>query len=306
MAFSQGSRSNLSFIEEVTFGTTPAGNFTNIPFNTHSLNLAKERVQGNEIQSDRIPRVDRHGNRQIGGSVSVDLRKGDFDALIEGLMFNDFASDNTITCGTTFKSFSVEDYAADIDVARLFSGMVVSSANFSIAPNQMVTADFNFVGKDVVISATEKTVNASSTNQPFDSYSGDIFLQDTGASDTAVAVVSNLSFSVDNGVSPTFVVGSASTPQMDFGMAMVEGTMSVYYEDDSIINRFVNETETTLKVSVDDPTGSNAYTFNFPRIKVNGADISLDNPQSRIVTMPFVAIYDDTLGSNFEITRTNP
>ena len=46
MAFAQGSRSGLSYIEETTFGTTPAGNFTAIPYNTHSLNLTKDRVTG--------------------------------------------------------------------------------------------------------------------------------------------------------------------------------------------------------------------------------------------------------------------
>jgi hypothetical protein len=39
MAFAQGSRTRLSYIPEVTFGVTPAGNFTEIPFNTHSLNI---------------------------------------------------------------------------------------------------------------------------------------------------------------------------------------------------------------------------------------------------------------------------
>ena len=73
MAFSQGSRSSLSYIVESTFGTTPAGNFTNLPFSTHSLNLTKDRVAGNDIQSDRMPRVDRHGNRQTSGDIVVDL-----------------------------------------------------------------------------------------------------------------------------------------------------------------------------------------------------------------------------------------
>ena len=75
------SRSSLSFIVESTFGTTPAGNFTNLPFSTHSLNLTKDRVAGNDIQADRMPRVDRHGNKQAGGSLEVDLRKGDYDEL---------------------------------------------------------------------------------------------------------------------------------------------------------------------------------------------------------------------------------
>ena len=65
MAFAQGSRSSLSFIVESTFGTTPAGNFTNLPFSTHSLNLTKDRLAGTDLQAYIMPRVDRHGHRQI-------------------------------------------------------------------------------------------------------------------------------------------------------------------------------------------------------------------------------------------------
>ena len=90
MAFAQGSRSSLSFIVESTFGTTPVGNFTNLPFTTHSLNLTKDRVAGNDIQSDRMPRVDRHGNRQVSGDIVADLRDGDYDALLESAMLISF------------------------------------------------------------------------------------------------------------------------------------------------------------------------------------------------------------------------
>ena len=73
MAFAQGSRSSLSYIVESAFGTTPAGNFTNLPFTSQSLNLTKDRVAGNDIQQDRMPRVDRHGNRQVAGIFTGDI-----------------------------------------------------------------------------------------------------------------------------------------------------------------------------------------------------------------------------------------
>jgi len=54
MAFSQGSRTRLSYIPEVTFAETPpTGNFTEIPFVSHSLNISKERVQSASIQSEK-------------------------------------------------------------------------------------------------------------------------------------------------------------------------------------------------------------------------------------------------------------
>jgi hypothetical protein len=301
MPFSQGSRSSLSFVTEATFGTTPAGNFTNLPFSTHSLNLTKDRVAGNDIQADRMPRVDRHGNRQVAGDIVVDLRDGVYDAFLESAMLNTFST-NVLKVGVTPKFLSIEDYAADIDQARLFTGMTVSTMAISLAPNQMVTTTFGMVGKDMTVSATQKTQTAAANNAPFDAYSGDIAIGNVGSS-SAVAIVTGLDFTLNNSFAPTFVIGDSSAPSLEYGRAEIEGTITAYFEDTALINRFLNETETELEVSVNDPTGTNAYTFLFPRIKINSADVPVDGPTSRIINMSFVALYDATELSNLVITR---
>ena len=301
MAFAQGSRSSLSFITESTFGTTPAGNFTNLPFSTHSLNLTKDRVAGTDIQADRMARVDRHGNRQVGGDIVVDLRDGDFDAFLESAMLNTWAT-NVLKVGTTPKFFSIEDYAADIDQSRVFTGMSVSTMGISLAPNQMVTTTFGMVGKDMTMSVTEKTQDAASGAAPFDAYSGDISIGNVGGA-APVAIVTALDFTLNNSYAPTFVIGDDSAPSLEYGRAEVEGTMTAYFEDAALIDRFLNETETEIEVSVDDPTGANSYTFSFPRVKINSADVGVDGPTSRMISMSFVALYDTTEETNLKITR---
>lgn len=384
MPFSQNSRSGLSYVTEVTFGVTPGSPvFVTLPDNTHSLDLTKDRVQGNEIQPDRMLRVDRHGNRKAGGDIVVDLRKGDFDALFESALMSSFANSTpiatttatsaagtatigftaqptppfpvgsaivvagvtpagfngtwTVTActttsvsflnatagpqtvagtivnralkvGVTPKSFSIEDAATDIAQFRLFTGMTVDKAAISIKPNAMVTATFGMVGKDMTISATslDPTKDPSSLNQPFDSYSGSLSIGNAGAAMTAVALITGIDFSISNAVTPTFVVGSASTPQLEFGMATVEGTITAYFEDATLINRFINETTSAFQVTVNDPTGLSNYTFHFPRVKINGAAVPVDGPTgSRIITLPFVALYDTNENTNIEIIR-NP
>lgn len=304
MAFAQGSRSSLAYIAETAFGTTPATpTFAYLPFNTHSIDLSKDRVEGNEIQSDRMTRVDRHGNKQAGGSLEVDLRKGDFDEFIESAFFSSFSTD-VVKVGTTPKYFTIEDAAEDISQYRAFTGMAVSGMSVSIAPNQMVSTTFDMVGKDMTQAATTAstggTPTAATSNQPFDSYSGTI--SDGGS---AVSIVTSIDFSIQNSLAPTFVVGSDAAQSLEYGRAVVEGTMTVYYEDAALINKFLNETESSIEVSVDDPTGSNSYTFLFPRVKYNGASVPVQNPQSRLITMPFVALYDGTEDTNIKLTRTS-
>jgi hypothetical protein len=301
MPFAQNSRSSLSYVTEVTFGTTPVGNFLNLPFSTHSLNMTKDRVSGNDIQPDRMLRVDRHGNRQVTGDVVVDLRDAVYDAFLESAMMSTWVTD-VIKIGTTPKFFSIEDYAADIDQARVFTGCTVSSMAVSLAPNQMVTTTFTIVGKDMSVSALQKTQTASATTAPFDSYSGDISIGNVG-SPAAIAIVTGLDFTLNNSFAPTFVIGDATAPSLEYGRAEIEGTLTAYFEDAALLNRFVNETETALVVSVGDPSG-NTLTFNFPKIKINTADIPVDGPTgSRVISMSFIALFDTTTSSNLVITR---
>jgi len=306
MAFSQGSRAGLSYVPEVTFGTTPATPaLVQLPYTTHTLNLTKERVTGNDIQPDRMVRVDRHGNRSVAGDISVDLRKADYDPFLESAFMNTFST-NVLKIGTTPKSFSIEDAATDIAQFRLFTGATVSSLAVSIKPNQMVTGTFSMIGKNMTIAGTsvDPAKTAASTNQPFDAYSGSLRIADAGGTLAAAAIVTGFDFTINNALTPTFVVGSSTTPQLEYGMATVEGTITAYFEDASLINRFLNETQTALEIAVDDPTGSSDYTFLFPRVKINGASVPVEGPTSRIVTLPFVALFDTTEATNIKLTRS--
>ena len=297
MAFAQGSRSSLSYIVESTFGTTPAGNFINLPFTSHSLNMTKDRVAGSDIQIDRMPRVDRHGNRQVSGDIVTDLRETDFDPFIEAAMLSTWNT-NVLKIGTSPKFFSIEDYAADIDQARLFTGCTVNTMAVSLAPNQMVKTTFGLVGKDMSISQVQKTQTAASAASPYDAYSGDL---EIGGS--VSAIVTAMDFTLTNGYAPTFVIGDVTAPSLEYGRAEVEGTISAYFQDHLLINRFINETETSLKVTVGD-ISSNTLEFFFPRCKINSADVGVDGPTSRVISLSFVALRSEDDATNLRITRS--
>jgi hypothetical protein len=306
--FAQGSRSRLSVAAEAAFGVLPTSpTFSDLPFKTHSLDLTKERLQGADIRADRMQNIDRHGHRSVGGSVEVDLRRGDYDLLLESAFFNTFDTNDQITVGTTPRFLRFEDAALDISQFRQFSGCLVNSASFNIAPNQMVQTTFDIVGRNMVQAGS--TLGAPSAPQgfePFDSYNGLLLEGGVGTNDD-LCVVSALQFNINNDVTPAHVILCESNKdqaaQMQFGMATVEGSMTVYYEDATLINKFLNETETSLSVTVDDPTGSNGYTFFFPRIKYNGASVPVANPQSRFIEIPFVAL-KGTGGNPFSLRLT--
>jgi hypothetical protein len=310
MPFAQGARSRLSVAAEAAFGVLPSSpTFKTLPIRSHSLDLTKERVQGQDIIGDRMQGVDRHGNRAVGGSVEVDLRRGDYDLLLESAFFNTFDTNDHLTIGTTPQFLAFEDAALDITQFRQFSGCLVNTATFNIAPSQMVQTTFDIVGRDMVqAGATLDSPDAPLGFEPFDSFNGELLEGGIGTAD-GICIVSALQFSIANDVTPAHVIlcgGNADrAAQMQFGMATIEGTMTVYYEDAALINKFLNETETVLSVTVDDPSGANGYTFYMPRIKYNGAAVPVANMQSRFIELPFVALKDAVDGYSLRLTRTS-
>lgn len=308
--FAQGSRSRLSIAPEASFGVLPSSpSFSTLPYKTHSLTLNKERVQGQDILGDRMESVDRHGNRTAAGTIEVDLRRGDYDLLLESAFFNTFDSSDNLTVGTTPQYFALEDAALDITQFRQFEGCLVNSATFNVAPNQMVQTTFDIVGKNMLQAGTSLGTPAAPDGfEPFDSFNGEL-LEGGIASGDENCSVSQLQFSINNDVAPihTILCGANAdeAAAMQFGNAAIEGTLTAYYEDAALINKFLNETESVLSVSVDDPTGLNQYTFYMPRIKYNGGSVPVANMQSRMIELPFVALKDSVTGYSLRLTRTS-
>lgn len=305
MTFAQGARTRLAIGSQADFDTDAAA-MTILPYNSHTLDLTKERVQGNELIGDRAPRVDRHGNRQVGGEIVVDMRDSDFDLLIESALFSSFASDGTIENGTTETFLTIEDAALDQGTPqyRKFQSCAVNTMNIRAEPNSMIIGTFGIVGKNLIQSTSElATPSDPSGGEPWDSYSGSIFEGGVATADE-IALVTSLDLTLTNSYAPTFVLGSDVTPKLEFGRMQIEGSLTAYYEDADLIDKFLNETESSLQFTFDDPASGGAYTFTLPRIKINGASVPVSSPQSRVITLPFVALYDSSDEFLIQISKT--
>ena len=309
MPIAQGSRSGLAYIPEVTFGVTPPtpATMTLIPYTGSSLNLTKEQIQSAALMPDRMIRNDRHGNKQVGGEFTVELGPVDFDPFLESAFMSTFTA-HVLRVGTVPKTFSIEDGMQDIGVFRMFSGVTVGQLAISVAPNQMVNSTFTLVGKDVVVSPTSSkpTKTQPSGSAPFDSCSGSIRIGNAGGTATPVATITAIDLNINNDTSAAFVVGDCSASGLEYGMATVSGTISAYFENMDLYNRFLNETESRVEFTLSNAANVRPYTFVIPRAKFNSGDLPVSGPKSRILTVGFSAIYDATSQTVLQVTRTVP
>lgn len=304
MTCAQGSRTGLAYVVETGYGVLPATPvLKSIPYKTHSLDFTKSLVEGADIYPDRMQRVSRHGTGAVGGSIEVDMRRSEYDALLENVFMNNFSS-NVLKIGTTRKFMTLEDSANDIGQFRAFNGVAFNSFAMNVAPNQAVTGVFTAVGKGMTQATTSVSASPATDPlgyEPFDSFSNPIL-----ESGSALAVVTSLEFTLNNGLAVVPAIGSQTSVCMDYGMATLTGTMSLRYTNKAIIDKFLNEDESSLTITVDDRNSANAYTFALPRVKFNGASVPVANPQGRVVTVPFVALFDDATETLISVTRPTP
>ena len=305
----QGARSKLFLKKQTDFDTQASGAFTRLRFNTQSLDDVKGSIESAELRGDRNIQDFRHGNRNAAGDISVELCWGDHWGLIESAMFGQFGTDSVVI-GTAPQYYSIEDAQMDIGKYIMYQSMIVNQASFAIQPNDMVRATFSLVGKTG--QAPQSTSAAGvviepSQNSPYDSFTGSIFLNapETG---TEIATITGLNFTINNGVNPAFALFNQTPQIMEYGAGRVTGTITAYYDDtnaSTLIAAFLAETESTLVVNLQDPD-NNPLEFRFPRIKYNGASKPVQNERSRTITLPFIALYDASVGvaTAFKITKT--
>jgi len=301
MSQSHGSQASLAYEVEDVFGTVNAlPSLKKIPYKTHSLDLTKNLVEGEDQYGDRMRRHSRHGTRNPAGSLEIDLRSTAYDDFIASALMSDW-SGTTLKTGGTQKFFTIEEHAADINKFRLFNGLSVSQLNVSAATDQAVQTTLEMVGSDMIHSNTSAMVGSpadADTHEPFDTHSG--LVLDAG---TSLGVVTSLDFSINNSFSASPVIGQQTPYGLEYGNSQVSGTLVLRYVNADVIQKFIDEVESSLSVTFDDSTGTNGYTFTFPRIKYNGGSVPVSNPTARLVTLPFVALFDSTEGSDVVITR---
>lgn len=300
MAQAQGSRHSISYVAESTFGTTPGTpSMLELRNTGTTLKATKDNFVSDEIRNDRQIVDLRHGLKRIAGDINFELSYGAFDDFLESALFGAWST-NVLKAGTTPKFFSIERAFADISEYHQFTGCMVNTMSLNITPNAMVTGSFGIIGKDVTVasSALDASVTIAAANPPFDGFTGAI--EEGGG---AVNNVTSLTLELNNNLNPSFVVGADTTPQILAGRSIVTGTLSAFFESEALLNKFLNETESSIELTLEGASGGDIVIL-IPRIKYTAGDVDVTNAdEGLLISMPFQAMRDVTEATNLKITR---
>jgi hypothetical protein len=195
-----------------------------------------------------------------------------------------------LTTGVLQRSFSIEQFYPDIDVAETFLGCRIGEMQVSLPPTGMATASFGVQGVNMLSTTAAQapvfvTPAAPTATNILAGVNGSLSV--AGAPS---AIVTQLDFTVSNNLNSQPVVGSNLVPEIFYGRTVVNGTLSAYFENQTLLNYFINETEVALAVQMDDANGTDFMAFRFNRVKLMGATKTVGPDGGVILQSPFQSL----------------
>ncbi len=197
--------------------------------------------------------------------------------------------------GMTSDSYTIEEWFSDIAQSELFVGCQFSSMAVRCPATGYATVQFTVVGRNITTGTAEYF---SSPTVPL-SIAGVAAVNGSLRTNGAdVAIVTAIEFTIDYGLSGEPVVGSNFVPQLFYGRGRVSGSYSAFFENGTMRDLFVNETESSVNLVMTTGNEVNAdfIAFTMSRIKVGAADKN-DVDLGITRTFPFTALLDDNGGA---------
>lgn len=212
---------------------------------------------------------------------------------------NGFVSSSRLTNASTMKSYSIEVGHLDINQFRQYTGMIPSKLDLKIGVGSIITGSCEFMGKGMNLVQTTGmgTVVASKGYSPANAVRGVFDILEGGSSITATTYIKSADIMIDNSLRGQEAVGVLGNAGVAAGTIVASGKLEVYFADEVMYNKFLNNTETSLAIPVQDNLG-NGYVFVFPRMKYTAAKINATGlDQDNMLSLDFDALMDNTATS---------
>lgn len=295
-----GSRHSMGYIPETVYGTIPATPaFKALRHNSTTLNLTKNTFQSNEIRGDRMTANMRSGAQNIGGNIVGELSSGSYDDFLEAALAGTWTT-NVLKAGIVRRSFTIERHFNDIGQFLRYKGVEIDTLALTADTTKIVDLTFGVMGQAMIedtVIVTGATYPAALTSSPMDALTGAVT-----EGGTAIAVVTAVSFNLNNGMQPRQVIGGGGISlEPSIGRSTLTGQMTAYFESTVLMDKFINNTLSSLQFTCS--AGTSSYAFLLPNIKYTGGtvDVSGEGPVS--IVMPFTALLDPATSTNLQITR---
>lgn len=197
--------------------------------------------------------------------------------------------------GTTQTSYTIEKNMTDVGVFEAFTGMTPSKMSIALASGSLSTINFSFMGKQAAMTTVTALPGA-----PVASYNFDIQSGVTGTScqvweggvPLTSTFVKSVSLDYDNSLRGQDALCSLGYVGIGSGTITLTGSMSIYFADKTIFDKFVANTNTSLIFSTMDGSG-NGYVFSMPVVNISSYQVTAGGKDADLMAeVQFTALRD--------------
>jgi len=195
---------------------------------------------------------------------------------------------DTLKNGVTRKSFSYER-AFDDQLGNKYQqyvGCEIATGSLNFPVDGTITGTFGYMGKDAAFAATSLepgTPLPTLNQQPMTTTSNLGSVQEGGTTITGPNWIQSMDLSFANNLRDIRAVGSQSSVSIGVGSLDNTGTITLYYGDSTMLEKYQSGTETSVSFRTN--LNNQAYVFSMPRIKfesgssdITGKDVDVTTP----------------------------
>jgi Phage tail tube protein len=254
-------------------------------------------------------------NYRITALTGTDMTVADLAGDLNTATVTDKASGDSVTAtvqgyktmipatGHTNLSYTIERRFPTIGRYHRFNGVRIGSFGIDMPASGMARINFGMLGKDMVNAGTGyfTTPAAAATRGIEAAVNGKLSYDGTD-----YGIITSANLSVDCGLEVIPVIGSNYSPDVFQGRIKVTGSMTALFEDDAIIDDFLNDAAPTLMVylSEDSAINGEALGIVLPRVKLTAAKVG-DAEKSLPINISFQALYNANGGSGIASEQTS-
>lgn len=207
--------------------------------------------------------------------------------------------------GSTTHSFWIERAHADVVQFFQFAGMVVNTFSIDFSANSVLTASFNFIGKEATLtqatSGTGTNVQAATT----DYMNAVANVGNVRIDGVAVAscLLQQVTMEINNNVRGIASIGQLGFCDVVEGEISLTGNMNMYFNDETNYDLYLAATSFTFDCRVTDGAG-NSYIFTLPKCKFSADAVNAGSKNADVMeNTSYQAIMDETLLHTIQIDR---
>ena len=186
-----------------------------------------------------------------------------------------------------------------------FLGQAVNTFNLSAQAGAILTGSFDFMGKKATLATGASSVTsavAAGVTSVLSASSNVGQVREAG-SDVASCLVQGLDFTVTNNVRGLKALATLGNCDIGVGKCDVTGTLTAYFKDNSLYDKYLAGTPSSISYKVEDAAG-NAYIIDVPQIEFETDGINVGGQDQDVMeTLGFRAYRDPTYGYTIQVSR---